>query len=290
VRRRQEGANDLELRRPPIYDQLADAIRAEILAGKYEPSDDDVTADELPGAAELGARFGVSDKTAARAIQRLIAEGLVRARPGLRPVVVPRSEQTQTWPMHRRYARAREAGGLVFGADFEGQEVVKEVLSTGWVQVPEAVAPLLRLDPEAQVWARSRRTLVDGKAVETSVSYFPAAIAQGTDLTAPGPFPPGGVVGVLERAGHRILRTYNEVRARVATPKELEVFGTDPDLEPVQGRIVIAITHATYGSNGEALEAVMSARPATDAVVVFQTYEGPDDARPHDPSITDQWP
>ena len=181
----------MDLRRPPVYDQLADAIRGEILAGKYAPSEGDVAADELPGAAELGAQYGVSDKTAARAIQRLIAEGLVRSRPGLRPVVVPQSERTQTWPLHRRYARAREAGGLVFGSDFQGQEVVKEILATGWVQVPETVAPLLRLDPEANVWARARRTLVDDEVVETSVSYFPAAIAEGTDLMTSGSFPPG---------------------------------------------------------------------------------------------------
>jgi hypothetical protein len=56
----------------------------------------------------------------------------------------------------------------------------------------------------------------------------------------------------------------------------------------MQGRIVIAITHATYGTDNEPLEAVMSARPASDAVVVFQTYEGLDDSRPHDPSITDK--
>jgi GntR family transcriptional regulator len=271
-----------------VYDQLADAIREDILSGKYELSEGDVAADELPGAAELGAQYGVSDKTAARAIQRLIAEGLVRPRPGLRPVVVPRSERTQTWPMHRRYARARKAGGLVFGSDFQGQEVVKEILSTGWVQVPEPVAALLHLDPNANVWARARRTLVEGKVAETSVSYFPATIATGTDLMASGPFPPGGVVGVLENAGHPIVRTYNEVRARLATSDELELFGADQSLAPLEGRIVIAITHATYGVNNEPLEAVMSARPATDAVVVFQTYEGSDESRPHDPSITDK--
>jgi hypothetical protein len=48
------------------YGQIADAIRADILAGVYEPSPDDPTRDQLPGAAELGSQYGVSDKTAAR--------------------------------------------------------------------------------------------------------------------------------------------------------------------------------------------------------------------------------
>src|SRR6266516_2190883 len=96
--------------RQPAYGQIAAALRAEILAGDYEPTDENSARNELPGAAELGAKYGVSDKTAARAIQQLIAEGLVRARPGLRPLAVPSSERTSRWPMHRRYARAREAG------------------------------------------------------------------------------------------------------------------------------------------------------------------------------------
>ena len=102
--------------RQTAYGQIADAIRADILAGAYEPSPDDPTRDQLPGAAELGSQYGVSDKTAARAVQQLISEGLVLGRPGLRPVVMPRAQRPDRWPMHRRYARAREARGLVFAA------------------------------------------------------------------------------------------------------------------------------------------------------------------------------
>lgn len=82
------------------------------------------------------------------------------------------------------------------------------------------------------------------------------------DLTLPGPFPPGGVVGVLEQAGYRIVRTQNEVRARLASNDELRAFGADPELAPRAGRIVIEMTHATYGEQGEPLEAVVSVRPA----------------------------
>lgn len=293
---RQPGASPnerhaVEVRRPPIYDQLAEAIRAEILAGKYDPTEADPTANEMPGAVELGPQYGVSDKTAAWAIQRLVADGLVRARSGLRAIVAPESERTQTWPMHRRYARAREAGGLVFGGDLHGQDVEKRITGAGWAEAPPGVATLLRLEPEAQVWARQRRTLVGGQVAETSVSYFPTSVTeQVPGLMATGPFPPGGVVGVLEGAGCRILRTYNEVRARLATEAELDAFGVDPALAPLRGRAVIAITHATYGAGDQPLEAVMSARPANDAVVAFQTYEGPDDGRPHDPSIAEKRP
>jgi GntR family transcriptional regulator len=280
----------MPFRRSTVYDQIADALRTDILAGAYEATAEDPSRNELAGAAELGARYGVSDKTAARAVQQLIFEGLVRARPGQRPVAVPTQERVHNWPMHRRYVRAREAGGLVFGEDMRGLTVVKEVTSTGWMPAPDFVASLLQIDPGAQVWARARTTLVDTKPAALSVSYFPAHIAEGTGLTVPGPFPPGGVVRVLEQAGHRITRTYNEVRSRLATDEELAFFGAHPGLAPLVGRIVIEVTHATFGALDEPLEVVRSARPANEATVAFQTYEGPNPAAENDPSIADSQP
>jgi GntR family transcriptional regulator len=270
------GGDFVPFSRQTAYGQIADAIRADILAGNYEPSPDDPTRDELPGAAELGSQYGVSDKTAARAVQQLISEGLVLGRPGLRPVVVPRAQRPDRWPMNRRYARAREARGLVFGGYMQGRQVLKRTVHTGWTGATIPVAALLGLNPGDRVWARTRELLIDGRIAELSVSYFPADVAEGTDLMAPGDFPPGGVVGVLEGAGRRVLRTYNEARSRLATDEELRAFGADPDLKPLDGRVVIEITHGTYGAEDEALEALVSVRPATGNVIVFETYEGSD--------------
>ncbi len=264
----------MSLSRQTAYGQIADALRAAILAGEYEPTANDPGRNELPGAAELGARYGVSDKTAARAVQQLITEGLVIGRPGLRPIVAPRAQRPDRWPMNRRYARAREAGGLVFGADMQGREVVKRISHTGWTGAPDPVAALLRMDPGGRVWTRAREMLIDGRVAELSTSYFPAAIAEGTTLTAPGEFRPGGVVRALEEAGHRVLRTYNEARSRLASDQELAVFGADPALQPLDGRVVVEIIHGTFGLGEEPLEVVVSIRPATDNVIVFETYEG----------------
>jgi len=179
--------------------------------------------------------------------------------------------------MNRRYARAREARGLVFGGDMQGRQVLKRTVHTGWTGASEPVAALLHLDPGDRVWARKRELLIDGRIAELSVSYFPAAVAEDTALMVPGDFPPGGVVGVLEGAGHRVLRTYNEARSRLATEEELRAFGADPSLQPLHARVVLEITHGTYGADDEALEALVSIRPATGNVIVFETYEGSDD-------------
>jgi GntR family transcriptional regulator len=267
----------MSLPRQTAYAQIAELLRAEILAGKYEPTEEDPRRNELQGAAELGARYGVSNKTAGRAIQQLVAEGLVLIRPGLRPVVIPRRDRPDHWPMHRRYARARDAGGLVFGADMQGREVEKRITRTGKVPAPATVAALLRVEPGEELWERAREALIDGRIAELSVSYHPLDLAEGTILTTPGPFPPGGMVAALERAGHRIVRTVNEARARLATEDELRAFGADPELAPIHSRMVIEMTHATYGREDEPLEVVVSVRPADANVLVFETYEGPSD-------------
>ena len=178
--------------------------------------------------------------------------------------------------MNRRYARAREARGLVFGGDMQGRQVLKQIVRTGWTDAPAPIAALLRVDEGEQVWARARELLIDGRIAELSISYFPAAIVEGSGLMVPGDFPPGGVVGVLEDAGHRVLRTYNEARARLATDEELRAFGADSSLQPLHGLVVIEIIHGTYGAEDEALEALVSIRPAAGNVIVFETYEGED--------------
>jgi len=269
----------MSLPRQTAYAQIAALLREEILAGRYEPTDEEPDRNVLPGAAELGAIYGVSDKTAGRAIQQLVAEGFAQARPGQRPIVLPRRLRPARWRMTRRYARAREAAGLVFGTDMPGCEVTIPTTHTGPAQASEQVAVLLRLTAGDAVWVRARQTLIDGVVAELSTSYFPLDLAKGTPLATPGPYPPGGIVAVLEGLGHRIVRTYNEARARFASDAELSAFGIDRERSPLEARIVIEIAHATYGEDDEPLEAVVSVRPAAGNVIVFETYENeaPDD-------------
>jgi DNA-binding GntR family transcriptional regulator len=254
----------------------------------------DSTRNRLPGARELAARYGVSHKTALRAIQQLIAEGLVhRTGPRLAALVIPRDQRPDRRPMSRRPARVRdrrerEPAGLVFGGDVQGHKLHEQVVHSGWSHPPAAAARLLGLDPTAEVWARARHLLVDGRVAERSVSYFPADVARGAPaLRLPGPlFALGGVVGVLEGAGYRIARTASEACARLAIAEELAAFGTDPALRPPEGRLVIELTHAAFGPAGEPLEAVVSVRPAAGNVLVFEADEDtPGSAEGHEGQV-----
>lgn len=246
--------------REPEYLSIASMLRTEVLNGAY---DDDGA---LPGNAALAQRFDVNLKTAGRAIQHLVAEGLLIARPGLRPVVVPPERRTTAWPMSGRYARARSGRGMVFATDVSG-EVRKDTVRREWIQASMPVAQLLRVKVGSRVFHRASRTYMNDILVEDTSMYFPPNIV--AKLPRLEDDERIQVVALLEAAGYVVTRTANELRARLANQHEQVLFGLDVV------DVVLEQTHGTYGAEGEPLEAVVNVRPAADNVVTFETYEGP---------------
>jgi GntR family transcriptional regulator len=245
----------------PEYVSIAEALKSEILEGRYD-------SEPLPGNAALAERFDVNMKTAGRAIQQLVAEGLLIARPGMRAVPVPAQLRATRWPMTGRYARARAAQGLLFDSEITG-DIRKDTTLKAWVNAPPLVAQLLKIDDGARVFQRCTRTFIDDTATEETALFFPEAVIRAVPRleTEDRIY----IVPFIEGAGYVISRTANEIRARHANSEEQAIFGIgDSD-------IVIEHAHATFGSNGEPLEAVINVRPARGNVVIFDTYEGPDE-------------
>ncbi len=245
----------------PEYVTIAETLKAEVLAGRFDD-------DPLPGNAALAERFDVNMKTAARAIQQLVAEGIVIARPGMQAIPTPPQLRATRWPSTGRYARARAAQGLLFAADIAG-DIRKETVKREWVEAPILVAQFLNIDEGTRVFQRCSRTYINDLPAEDTSMFFPASIVNAaprleTDENIQ-------VVKLIEDAGRVVTRTSNEIRARHATTTEQELFGVDAN------GIVIEHSHGTYDMRGEALEAVINVRPADGNVVTFDTYEGPID-------------
>src|SRR5262249_20231544 len=92
---------------------------------------------------------------------------------------------------------------------------------------PAEVATLLQLPASAKTVIRSRRYLLDGRPVETAVSYVPAKLADGTPIAQLNPGP-GGIYARLEESGHILARFTEEVSARMPTPDEARVLSLPP--------------------------------------------------------------
>jgi DNA-binding GntR family transcriptional regulator len=256
----------LAVPKKPEYVSIAETLKTEVLAGQYDDQ-------ALPGNAALAERFDVNMKTAGRAIQQLVAEGIVIARPGMRAIAAPPPLRATKWPMTGRYARARAAQDLIFAGDVNGQ-VRKDTVRREWVEAPILIARLLNIPTGSRVFQRCSRTYVDDIPTEDTSMFFPAEVVKAargleTDERIQ-------VVSLIEEAGYLITRTANEIRARHPNAIERELFAIDSTA------IVIEHIHGTYGAEGEALEAVVNVRPAQGNVVTFDTYEAPIDTNEED--------
>jgi DNA-binding GntR family transcriptional regulator len=72
--------------RAPYYRQIADALRADIRAGRYPPGD------YIPTLVVLQEESGRDPKTIRKAIEILADEGLVVVAPGRRTRVLPKAQ------------------------------------------------------------------------------------------------------------------------------------------------------------------------------------------------------
>ena len=93
-------------RSTPLFMQLADAVRAEIVAGRARPGD------RLPSAREVSASLDVNLHTVLHAYQVLREEGLVQMHRGRGAVVTPAADGVRALSDDVRalVARARAAG------------------------------------------------------------------------------------------------------------------------------------------------------------------------------------
>jgi GntR family transcriptional regulator len=180
----------------------------------------------------------------------------VRARPPVRRLASDRFAQ-----------RHRKEGNAAFNAEAAqvGATPQVDMLTVSEARPPAEVADRLSVGDDAQVVVRSRRYLLDGKPVETAVSYIPADLAEGTPITDPNPGP-GGIYARLEEQGHTLARFTEDVSARMPTPEETRLLNLPP------GVPVFRLVRTAYDVDGRAVE-VCDTVMASDAYLL--SYELP---------------
>lgn len=168
-------------------------------------------------------RHKVSNATAQHAIKILKAEGLVVSQTGsgtrvrLRPRMVGVSSsylapaEGEKWPLWRDIAKAQGMTGT------ERLGRVRKAVA------PDDVATALGLTGGSEVILRSRVMLLDDEPVQTVVSYYPAALANGTPLELPTKIH-GGAYAVLHHLGHRPAEFTESVIAAMPTPEEAKAL------------------------------------------------------------------
>ncbi|MFB6814319.1 GntR family transcriptional regulator [Streptomyces sp. NPDC056347] len=224
----------------PKYRVIADALKAAIESGEYEPGN------RLPGESALAEQYGVAALTARQALKVLRNEGLVETKKGAGARVL------SFLPIRRhgieRLARARWASGnSIWSTDEAGNRDVTVEARVGTVTAPAYVSQALALEPEARVCARSRRYIVDGRPVMLATSYLSLDMVEGSAITQVDTGE-GGIYARLKELGHEPAHFREEIRCRLPVTDEAARLGM-----PIE-RPVIKICRTAFDASERAVE------------------------------------
>lgn len=155
----------------PLYTQVERAMAADIAGGALSPGD------QLPPEDRLIGRFGVSRTTIRKAIENLVARGLVEIRRGKGTFVSePKITQDLT-----------ELTGFAEDMVVLGRQPTARLLDKRIVPATKDVARQLEIPLGSQVWRIERVRLADGVAMSFDETYLPLDIGEkivGNDLDA----------------------------------------------------------------------------------------------------------
>jgi DNA-binding GntR family transcriptional regulator len=216
----------------PLYRQIADTLRAEVMASSHP-------GEAIATEAELEQRFSVSRITIRRALDEIVREGLLVRRRGSGTFVARPKIAEQLGILHSWTDGMRRQG-------LEPRTVDCEILQ---VVPPQWVVQALRLDPlEAQTVLRVQRLrYADNEPLCLMADHlrmrFVADLLE-DDLRGES------LYDTLEtRCGLELARVEDTVSARGASVFEASLLGVSP------GAPVLFVTRVTYLRDDEPLDA-----------------------------------
>ncbi|NAS23924.1 UTRA domain-containing protein [Herbidospora sp. NEAU-GS84] len=239
----------------PVFKQIADHLR-EAMNGPALPP-----GSKVPSESQLMTHYGVARMTIRNALQLLQSEGLTVAEHG-KGVFVRSRPQVRRLASDRFARRHREQGKAAFIAETEesGGRPSVDSIQISEQEASAEVAKRLGLPAGQSVIVRSRRYLINDHPVETAVSYIPAHIAQGTQITHPNSGP-GGIYARLEELGYRLDHFDEEIRSRMPLRDEVKALKLAPGIP------VFHLIRTAYADDGQAVE-VCDTVMSSDAYVL----------------------
>jgi DNA-binding GntR family transcriptional regulator len=220
----------------PLYHQIADQLRTAIETGRVN------RGDYLPSELDLAARWNVSRPTTRRAIQQLVAHGMV---------VRKRGVGTQVVASHVR--RGVLLSSLYDDLARGGRRPTTSVVHLGTVDADDEVARLLEVERHAPVVVIERIRFADGRPLAILHNWLPHDI--GEDLTVEA-LSSAGLYALLRASGVRPMEATQVIEARGATNAEARTLSLDP------GAPVLTIQRVMQDEMGRKVEL---ARHAYDA-------------------------
>lgn len=226
--------------RLPRYQQMRDDIAARINRREWRPGD------LIPSEAELAAQFGVAIGTVRKAIDQLVADGVLERQQG-RGTFVRRARFNSS--LFRFFRFQSESG--------ERRIPQSRIIRRKAVAAPSAVASALRLTPGEPVISLSRLRLIDGEPLLAEEIWLPKSRFEAVLGLRPDDF--GDLLYPLyeERCGQVVVSADEDLSVETATAMQARLLGLEA------GAPLIVIERLAFDLERQPIEWRRSRGPAT---------------------------
>jgi DNA-binding GntR family transcriptional regulator len=198
----------------PVYQQLADSLRAKIATGGLAPGE------QVPTEKALAEEFGASRATIRQGLMVLVNEGLIVAsRP--RGYFVRRHERCYFRPQAEweEQPASPEMDRWMTEQTTLGRTPSQQI-NVEIIQPPERVANRLALSPSDLVVVRRRVRYLNNEPFNINDTFYPFDLVQGSEIVNPADIA-RGANAVLAELGYEQVRAIDEIEARMPLPDEV---------------------------------------------------------------------
>ncbi|EOL8989111.1 GntR family transcriptional regulator [Cronobacter dublinensis] len=230
-----------------IYKSIADRLRLRLNSSDFS------VGSPLPGEIALAREFGVARMTIRKAIDLLVAWGLVIRRHGSGTYVARKDVHHETTSLT----------GLVEVLRQQGKEVQSKVLLFEVMPAPPAIASQLRIQINERIYFSRRVRYVEGKPLMLEDSYMPVKLFRTLSLA----HLEGSKFDYIEKeCGITISGNYESLTP-VLADKQMAALMNLQEQTPL-----LRITSLSYSDNGEFLNYSVMFRNTSDYQVDYHLH------------------
>jgi DNA-binding GntR family transcriptional regulator len=241
----------------PVYQQLADSLRAKIATGELAPGA------QIPTEKALVEEFNASRATVRQGLMVLVNEGLiVSSRP--QGYFVRRHELFYFRPQSEWQAQpaSPEMDRWMTEQTTLGRAPSQRI-NVEIIQPPDRVADRLALSVEDLVVVRRRVRYLNNEPFNINDTFYPFGLVQGSALVNPADIA-RGASEVLAELGYEQVRAIDEIEARMPLPDEASRL----DLGP--GTPVAVHRHTGYTKDDKPVRHTVNVLIGSKHVILFE--------------------
>ncbi len=214
------------------YEKIAADIKEGILSGEYKPNQ------QLPFEKTLCQKYDVSKMTVKKALDLLVAEGLIVKRRGAGTFIKDITEDEI-----ERIVEKKQFLGLTHAN--LGHKVTSDILDFKIVNASKEVSNILKIEDDEFVYLIHRVRFVDNEAIVIEKTYIPLNLAPGIKLVNVK----GSIYGYIkDKLNLKIQSAHSIIRAQKSDNLDQKYLKLNSD-EPV-----IEVERVAYLENGKVFE------------------------------------